>query len=182
MVPCVSTINSLGANVLPVSLFIICWHRRGGEIINAEKIKTLKANGSFNRHADAVVAPLFRGSAHFDPHDLVQVKYEMLRAVSCSEMTITDASKQFGFSRAAYYKIEKSFVTAGVNGLVLQKTGPKAPAKATDEILQFVDGLKNTNPGITNDRIIEEIQSQKGVSLHKRSIQRERSKKKHSRA
>ena len=68
--------------------------------LTTERIKTLKANGSNNRHADAVVAPLFEGSAHFDPHDLVQVKYEMLHAVSRNEMTITDASKQFGFSRA----------------------------------------------------------------------------------
>lgn len=124
---------------------------------------------------------MFSGSAHFDPYDLVQVKYEMLRAVSCDEMTVTDASKQFGFSRAAYYKIEKSFMAAGVNGLALQKTGPKAPAKATDEILQFVSELRDNDPGITNDRIIEEIQNQKGVSLHKRSVQRELSKKKHPR-
>jgi transposase len=96
-------------------------------------------------------------------------------------MTVTDASRQFGFSRAAYYKIEKSFASAGVNGLALQKTGPKAPAKATDEILRFADELKSNEPGITNDRIIEEIQNRKGVSLHKRSLQRERSKKKHSR-
>jgi transposase len=118
-------------------------------------------------------------NAHFDPHDLVQVKYEMLRAVIRNEMTITEASRQFGFSRAAYYKVEKSFDVAGVNGLFLQKTGPKAAVKATDEILRFADELRSKEPGITNDRIIEEIQNQKGITLHKRSLQRERSKKKH---
>ena len=148
-------------------------------LIDRDKIKTLKANGSFNRHAAAVISPLFRDSAHFDPYDLVQVKYEMLRAVTRNEMTVTDASKQFGFSRAAYYKIEKGFATAGVNGLTLQKTGPKEPAKVTEEILRFADELKAKDPDITNDRIIEEIQNQKGVALHKRSLQRERSKKKH---
>jgi transposase len=94
-------------------------------------------------------------------------------------MTVTEASRQFGFSRAAYYKIEKGFAVAGVNGLCLKKTGPKAAVKATEEILRFADELKDENPGITNDRIVEEIQNQKGVTLHKRSIQRERSKKKH---
>jgi transposase len=121
------------------------------------------------------------GNAHFDPYDLVQVKYEMLRAVMCSEMTVTEASRQFGFSRAAYYKVEKSFETAGVNGLALQKTGPKSAVKATGEILRFVNELRDNEPGITNDRIIEEIRKQKGVSLHKRSLQREQSKKKRSR-
>ena len=150
--------------------------------INTEKIETLKANGSYNRHAAAVASPLFADSAHFDPHDLVQVKYEMLRAVMLNEMTVTEASRQFGFSRAAYYKVEKGFGAAGVNGLFLQKTGPKAAVKATEEILRFADGLREANPGITNDRIIEEIQAQKGITLHKRSLQRERSKKKLPRA
>jgi len=154
----------------------------GGDHINTAKIETLKSNGSYNRHASAVTSPLFMGNAHFDPYDLVQVKYEMLRAVMRNEMTVTEASRQFGFSRAAYYKIEKGFDSAGVNGLFLQKTGPKAAVKATEEILRFADELRDGDPGITNDRIIEEIQSQKGVSLHKRSLQRERSKKKHSRA
>jgi transposase len=121
-------------------------------------------------------------NTHFDPYDLVQVKYEMLRAVMCDEMTITEASRQFGFSRAAYYKIEKSFSAIGVSGLFLQKTGPKAAVKATEEILRFADELRDNDPGITNDHIVEEIQNQKGVSLHKRSLQRERSKKKHSHA
>jgi transposase len=154
----------------------------GGDYINTAKIETLKSNGSYNRHASAVTSPLFMGNTHFDPYDLVQVKYEMLRAVMCDEMTITEASRQFGFSRAAYYKIEKSFDVAGVNGLFLQKTGPKAAVKATDEILQFADELREHDPSITNDRIVEEIHKQKGVTLHKRSLQRERSKKKHSRA
>ena len=103
----------------------------------------------------------------------------MLRAVSCDEMTVTEASRQFGFSRAAYYKIEKSFTIAGINGLALQKTGPKSPVKVTDDILRFADELRSKDPDITNDRITEEIQNQKGISLHKRSLQRELSKKKH---
>jgi transposase len=149
-------------------------------IVSAEKIEILRANGSYNRHASAVVAPLFSDNTHFDPYDLVQVKYEMLRAVTRNEMTVTEASQQFGFSRAAYYKVEKGFAAAGVTGLYLQKTGPKAAVKATEEILRFADELKDRNPGITNDRIVEEIQNQKGVTLHKRSLQRERSKKKHA--
>ena len=141
-------------------------------------MKALKASGSYNRHAAAVNSPLFMGNEYFDPHDLVQVKYEMLRAVTNNEMTVTDASKQFGFSRAAYYKIEKNYTASGVGGLFLQKTGPKSPIKATDEIMRFVDELVGKDPDITNDRIIEELQEQKGLSLHKRSLQRERSKKK----
>jgi transposase len=102
----------------------------------------------------------------------------MLRAVTNNEMSVTEAARQFGFSRAAYYKIEKSFSTDGVSGLCLKKTGPKAPVKATEEILRFASELKGKDPHITNDRIVDEIRKRKGVSLHKRSLQREQSKKK----
>jgi transposase len=162
--------------------YIIVDTSKGGGFINAAKIETLKSNGSYNRHASAVISPLFAGNEHFDPHDLVQVKYEMLRAVLRGEMTVSEASRQFGFSRTAYYNVEKSYGAAGVGGLFLQKTGPKSAAKATDEILQFADELRAGDPDITNDQIIKEIRSKKGVSLHKRSLQRERSKKKRARA
>ena len=145
-----------------------------------EKAKVLKDNGSFNRHASSVISPLFMNSPYFDARDLVQVKYEMLRAVKYDDISITEASHQFGFSRAAFYKIERRFFESGVDGLGLQKTGPKLPAKTTDDILDFASALKAERPDITNDEIVQEIHSQKGVLLHKRSLQRGRAKKKHT--
>jgi transposase len=142
------------------------------------KLSALKSNGSYNRHADSVSSPLFTGNPYFDAHDLVQVKYEMLRAVNHDGLSISEAAKQFGFSRTAYYKIEKGFKMAGVDGLYLKKTGPKVPAKATADIMQFADDLKKHHPDFTNNRLVEEIKNQKGVSIHKRSLQRERAKKK----
>ena len=145
---------------------------------NDDKVKILKENGSFNRNASSVINPLFKSNPYFDAKDLVQVKYEMLRAVKNDELSVSDASMQFGFSRTAYYKIEKRFMEAGVDGLCLQKTGPKSPAKITGDVLSFASGLKASHPNITNDEIIREIQTQKGVTIHKRSLQRERAKKK----
>jgi transposase len=145
---------------------------------NDKKLETLRANGSFNRHAASVASPLFAENPYFDPRDLVQVKYEMLRAVKNGEASVTDASRQFGFSRAAYYKTERRFGESGVEGLCLRKTGPKAPAKATDDVLDFAAGLKAGRPGITNDEVVREIQAKKGVGLSKRSLQRARAKKK----
>jgi len=148
--------------------------------VNTNKTDTLKENGSFNRNAAAVTNTLFKCSPYFDPQDLVQVKYEMLRAVKQDELSVSAASKQFGFSRTAYYKIEKRFEEAGIDGLCLLKTGPKAPAKITSDIMGFAADLEAGHPGITNDEIVREIKSQKGISIHKRSLQRERAKKKHT--
>jgi transposase len=152
----------------------------GGDFMadKTKKSKILNENGSFNRNAVAVINPLFRGNPYFDAEDIVQVKYEMLRAVSTGELSASEASRQFGFSRTAFYKIGKRFSEAGVEGLCHRKTGPKAPAKLTGDIMDFVSELESRRPGITNDGMVAEIRAQKGVSVHKRSLQRERSKKK----
>jgi len=149
--------------------------------VNTDKTKTLIESGSFNRNADSVRSPMFRSNPYFDPQDLVQVKYEMLRAVKTDELNVSDASQQFGFSRTAYYKIEKRFYDAGVDGLCAQKTGPKLPSKITPDIIEFVAQLKGDEPGIINDNIVERIREEKGVSIHKRSLQRVQAKKKHHR-
>lgn len=145
--------------------------------MNANKINILIENGSFNKNAASVNNPLFKSNSYFDPQDIVQVKYEMLRAVKNNELTVSAASKQFGFSRTAYYKIEKRFNEAGIGGLCLQKTGPKFPAKVTSDIIEFAEELKEKCPGITNDKIIKEIKDQKGITIHKRSLQRIQAKK-----
>src|SRR5678816_538818 len=45
----------------------------------ARRQQALSAQGATHPHPQAVTDPLFRDSAFFDPNDLVQVKYEMLR-------------------------------------------------------------------------------------------------------
>jgi|AGTN01.2.fsa_nt_gi hypothetical protein len=154
---------------------------RGGVFvssINKDKIAKLKENNSYNKKAGKVSNPPFLTNPYFDSHDIVQVKYEMLRAVNNNELSVSDTSRQFGFSRTAYYKIEDQFKKEGVDGLCYKKTGPKAPAKVTAELLDFAADLKAQRPDITNDEVIEEIRLQKGVIIHKRSLQREKAKKK----
>jgi len=146
--------------------------------VNTNKVKSLIENGSFNRNASAVSNHMFRSNPYFDPQDLVQVKYEMLRSVKSDGFNVADASRQFGFSRTAYYKIEKRFHEAGVEGLCAQKTGPKSPAKITCEIVELADRLRAEHPGITNDEVTREIEAQTGITIHKRSLQRAQSKKK----
>jgi transposase len=153
---------------------------QGGVLVNTNKVNILIENGSFNKNAASISNPLFKSNSYFDPQDIVQVKYEMLRAVKNNELNVSAASKQFGFSRTAYYKIEKRFNEAGTGGLYMQKTGPKFPAKVTSDIIEFASELKEKCPSITNDKIVKEIEEQKGVSIHKRSLQRIQAKKKQS--
>jgi hypothetical protein len=59
----------------------------------------------------------FRGSEFFDAHDLVQVKYEMLRRVSIEKASGVSATEEYGVSRPTYYQTKASFDEAWITGL-----------------------------------------------------------------
>ena len=67
------------------------------------KNKALAEHGARNPRPQNVAHPLFQFNEFFDPHDLVQVKYEMLRQVRVDGRTVTETAAAFGFSRPAYY-------------------------------------------------------------------------------
>ena len=82
------------------------------------KRDALIEEGTFNSAPDKVRDPKFRGGEFFDPHDAVQVKYEMLRRVSVDKVSITEAADEYGVSRPTYYQAKANFDTAGIAGLV----------------------------------------------------------------
>src|SRR5215469_639942 len=51
------------------------------------KQRALEESGTLNPHAQNVEDPAFVDSEFFDPRDLIQVKYEMLRRVRTEEHT-----------------------------------------------------------------------------------------------
>jgi hypothetical protein len=69
-----------------------------------ERVAALRQHHAVNPHPQTVTDPLFTSSnAFFDPRDLVQVKYEMLRRAREGQ-SVTQASSNFGFSRPAFYQ------------------------------------------------------------------------------
>jgi len=61
------------------------------------KIEWLKESGTFYREAVKVKDELFLEYDFFDPCDLLQIKYEMVRRVERDDWTVTEASKSFRF-------------------------------------------------------------------------------------
>ena len=61
------------------------------------------------RDPEAVRNELFRSSEFFDPDDLVQVKYEMLRQVLVERGSVTEAAAEFGLSRPSFYEAQTAF-------------------------------------------------------------------------
>src|SRR4051794_13263349 len=105
---------------------------------NAAKTQSLRQQGVLNPHPEAVTDALFQTSAFFDPQDLIQVKYEMLRRVEVDKAPITEAAVAFGLSRPAFYQARHVVAQQGLAGLIPHKRGPHGAHKLTPAILEFV--------------------------------------------
>ena len=120
---------------------------------------------------EAVTSALFTaGAPFFFAPDKVQVKYEMLRAHVVDHRTVTAAAAEHGYSRAEFYLVAAAFEEAGMGGLLDERRGRKGPVKLTAEVREFLDGL---GPCSASEAAAE-LESELGVRLHSRSIQRAR--------
>jgi len=138
------------------------------------KADYLKESGTFNPNASSVKDELFVDNAFFDPHDIVQVKYEMLRRVSKKECSVKDAVRLFGMSRQYYYKLKAAFDQGGMTGLMPSKRGPRGAFKVKDEIVGFIESILTEDPDLTNQQIAQKVEDQFKVTLHPRTIERKR--------
>jgi transposase len=133
----------------------------------------LREQGTLNPRSKAVRHESFRDSEFFDPEDLVQVKYEMLRQVDVDKQPVRRAAKTFGFSRPSFYQAQAAFQEAGLAGLLPQKRGPRSGHKLTPELMQFVTQLRLAEPTISSSQLAERIAQRFGISVHPRSIDRQ---------
>ncbi len=108
----------------------------------------------------------------FDPRDLVQVKYEMLREVRAAGATVTEATDAFGFSRPTYYQAERAFQDEGLPGLIPKKRGPKAAHKLTDEVVDYVEKIVEEDPSLKGPALTKRITKRFRLTVHPRSIER----------
>jgi transposase len=144
------------------------------------KLAALKQSGTSNPHAHAVRDPAFTGSDFFDPRDLVQVRYEMLRRVRTEGQSVAGATSRFGVSRPTFYKAQADFAQAGLVGLLPTKRGPRGAHKITAEVLRFIENLRAGDPDRDVRRLTEDIATHFGLAVHRRTVERAlaRSKKK----
>jgi transposase len=145
------------------------------------KLEALREQGTLNLRPSEVTDPRFAKDSFFDPRDLVQVKYEMLRRVQSEGHSITAAATAFGFSRPSFYQAQSAFGKGGLGGLVPHKRGPKQAHKLTDEVLAYIISKREKEPSLRTRELVRLIQQRFGTKLHPRSIERslKRYQKKH---
>jgi transposase len=136
------------------------------------KLATLRQQGTLNPRPHAVTDPQFAQDSFFDPRDLVQVKYEMLRRVQCEGHSVTGAATAFGFSRPSFYQALEAFQERGLAGLVPHKRGPKQAHKLNDEVLAFLVQTRQKEPSVPTPELVRLIQERFGTKVHRRSIER----------
>ena len=142
------------------------------------KAEALSEEGALNPTPENVRDPKFLANEFFDPRDLVQVKYELLRRVTVENAAVTAATQDYGVSRPTFYQAQANFAQAGIAGLVPKKRGPRGPHKLQGEVLRLVE--KQVAPGepIRAQKLATLIQQKFDIKVHPRTIERALARKK----
>ena len=136
------------------------------------KVQALRESGTFNAVAEKVSDEVFGKYEFFDPRDLVQVKYEMLRRVQEDGLSVTEAARRFGLSRTAFYQALTLFEQHGIPGLIPKRPGPKDAHKLTAAVMEFLEQQRAANVSLKPAEMVELVTQEFGVAVHRRSIER----------
>ena len=135
-----------------------------------EKLVALRHSRTLHPHPDQVRDPLFTsGSPFFDPRDLVQVKYELLRRVRVDRDSVSHATALFALSRPTFYAAQAAWERAGLVGLLPEPTGPRHGHKLTEEILVLLRPLATS---MSSTELAAWLREELHLTVHPRSIER----------
>jgi len=107
----------------------------------------------------------------FDPKDIVQVKYELLRSCEVEGRDVASACLDFGFSRTTYYKVLQAFLEGGLPALMGRPRGRLKPIKVTDVVRGYLIAEKAKNSKLSAHEMIEPLKERYQVELSERMIQ-----------
>jgi transposase len=136
------------------------------------KLAALAATGTLNHNPAAVVDPPFRSGGFFDPRDLLQLRYEMVRRHRVDAVPVAVTARLFGVSLPTAYQAHAAFEVAGLGGLLPKRRGPKQGHKLTPEILAYIERRRHERPDWRAGDLLTELQSSFGLTIHRRSVER----------
>jgi len=142
------------------------------------KRAALARDGALNPHPAAVRDSLFVDNPFFDPADLVQVRYEMVRRHEVDGQSVSEVAANFGVSRPTFYKAEEALASAGLAGLLPARRGPKGGHKLTAAMLAFEADLRSRRPEMSMAERLTAIEHRFGIKIHRRSLERAMARKK----
>jgi transposase len=136
------------------------------------KFEALRAHGCLNPKPEVVHDELFVTTDFFDPNDLLQLKYEMVRRVRVEGQPVSHAARGFGLSRPTVYQALSAFEQGGLAALRPQRPGPRRAHKLSEEVIDFLEGVLADTPHLATGELVVAVQEQFGLSVHPRSVKR----------
>jgi transposase len=136
------------------------------------KIQALRDRGSLNHHPERVTEERFAPGAFFDPRDLVQVRYEMVRRVRVDGQAVSRAAAAFGVSRPTFYSAQAALARGGLPALVPGKPGPRGARKLTEDVVDAVEEALGVDPSLRPVDLAAIVAERFGISVHPRSVER----------
>ena len=136
------------------------------------KTQALAASRTLNPRPEGVTDPAFGPGGFFDPADLVQVKYEMVRRAEAEDVPVTQAAAAFGFSRQALYSARTALRERGLAGLVPDRPGPKGGHTLTSQVVDLLPDLLAAAPRLRPPALAASVRPRFGASVHPRSPER----------
>ena len=134
--------------------------------------QALQASRTLHPHPDKVGHPLFVGGGFFDARDLLQVKYEALRALQAEGRPLSQVARDFGLSRPTLYETKNLFALQGLDGLTPRKSGRKTAHKFTPGVLEFLQATRAQGAARSAKELARQVQQRFRVTVHPRSIER----------
>jgi transposase len=137
------------------------------------KRRRLKIAGLLNPQPQRVQEELFcEHPEFFDADDLLQVRYELLRAHRMERMSVLGLCYRYGISRQSFYNLKDRFREHGSAGLIPEKPGPKGASKLTREVTAFARDELENNSDLSGASLACAIEAKFHVSVHKRTIEK----------
>jgi transposase len=133
----------------------------------------LAAQKALHPHPERIRDAAFQEGGFFDPRDLVQVRYEMLRRHLVEGKSVAEVTRDFGMSRQMFYVLLGMFQKEGLSGLLPRKRGPKGAHKCTDAIIAFVASRRQEDPDRSLQELVVDVKDKFGVQIHPRTLQRQ---------
>ncbi len=136
------------------------------------KAEALRRRGCLHPHPEKVTDELFVSSEFFDPRDLLQVKYEMLRRVLVEGQSVSQSAVRFGLSRPSYYQAQKAYEEGGLPGLLPKRPGPRRAHKLSEEVVEALRVALAGEPTLGPQELAQLVELRFGLSVHPRSVER----------
>ena len=139
---------------------------------NKNKVAFLKKEGILNPKPERILCKRFQEIDFFDPLDLPQVRYEMLRSARVEQTPVAEVCRMFGFSREYFYRLERGFMKQGYSHLLGSRKGRRPVIALNQEIVNFIVHRKIEEPNISGESLRIEIFRLYKVDCSRRTVER----------